>query len=59
VPINYVGHAVTWDDIQIEGDIRKKDCLLRFRRGGKTLAVATIFRDLDSLKATVAMDSVA
>jgi NADPH-dependent 2,4-dienoyl-CoA reductase/sulfur reductase-like enzyme len=56
VPINYVGHAEKWDDIQIEGDIQKKDCLLRFRRGGKTLAVVTIFRDLDSLKATVDMD---
>jgi NADPH-dependent 2,4-dienoyl-CoA reductase/sulfur reductase-like enzyme/nitrite reductase/ring-hydroxylating ferredoxin subunit len=59
VPINYVGHAEKWDDIRIEGDIGKKDCLLRFRQGGKTLAVVTIYRDLDSLKATVAMDSVA
>jgi NADPH-dependent 2,4-dienoyl-CoA reductase/sulfur reductase-like enzyme/nitrite reductase/ring-hydroxylating ferredoxin subunit len=56
VPINYVGHAEKWDDIQIEGDIKKKDCLLRFRRGSKTLAVVTIYRDLDSLKATVEMD---
>jgi NADPH-dependent 2,4-dienoyl-CoA reductase/sulfur reductase-like enzyme/nitrite reductase/ring-hydroxylating ferredoxin subunit len=56
VPINYVGHAEKWDDIQIEGDIKSKDCLLRFRRGGKTLAVVTIFRDLDSLKSTVEMD---
>jgi NADPH-dependent 2,4-dienoyl-CoA reductase/sulfur reductase-like enzyme/nitrite reductase/ring-hydroxylating ferredoxin subunit len=56
VPINYVGHAEKWDDIQIEGDITKKDCLLRFRRGDETLAVVTIYRDLDSLKATVEMD---
>jgi NADPH-dependent 2,4-dienoyl-CoA reductase/sulfur reductase-like enzyme len=56
VPINYVGHAEKWDDIQIEGDIKKRDCLLRFQRGGKTLAVVTIYRDLDSLKATVEMD---
>ncbi|MGN6517364.1 MAG: oxidoreductase C-terminal domain-containing protein, partial [Rhizomicrobium sp.] len=56
VPINYVGHAEKWDDIRVEGDIKARDCLLRFRRGGKTLAVVTIFRDLDSLKATVSLD---
>src|SRR5262249_30636371 len=27
VPINYVGHAEKWDDIAIEGDIGKKDCI--------------------------------
>jgi NADPH-dependent 2,4-dienoyl-CoA reductase/sulfur reductase-like enzyme/nitrite reductase/ring-hydroxylating ferredoxin subunit len=59
MPINYAGHAEKWDDIQIAGDIAKKDCLLRLRRGGKTLAVVTIFRDLDSLKATMEMDRVA
>ena len=57
VAINYVGHAEKWDAIEIEGDIKKKDCLLRYQRNGKTLALVTIFRDLDSLKATVELDS--
>jgi NADPH-dependent 2,4-dienoyl-CoA reductase/sulfur reductase-like enzyme len=56
VPINYVGHAEKWDELAIEGDITGKDCLLRFKRNKRTLAVATIFRDLDSLKHEVAME---
>jgi NADPH-dependent 2,4-dienoyl-CoA reductase/sulfur reductase-like enzyme/nitrite reductase/ring-hydroxylating ferredoxin subunit len=59
IPINYVGHAENWDDIAIEGDIAGKDCLLRYRRGGKTLAVASIFRDKESLEAEIAMERVA
>jgi NADPH-dependent 2,4-dienoyl-CoA reductase/sulfur reductase-like enzyme/nitrite reductase/ring-hydroxylating ferredoxin subunit len=56
VPINYVGHAEKWDEIAIDGDIAGKDCLLRFKRGGRTLAVASIFRDVDSLQAEVEME---
>jgi NADPH-dependent 2,4-dienoyl-CoA reductase/sulfur reductase-like enzyme len=56
VPINYVGHAEKWDDIAIEGDIAGKDCVLRYRRNGKTLAVASIFRDRESLEAEIAME---
>ena len=56
VPINYVGHAEQWDEIAIDGDIKAKDCLLRYRKGGRTLAVASIFRDVDSLKAELAME---
>ncbi|MGD9538839.1 MAG: FAD-dependent oxidoreductase [Gammaproteobacteria bacterium] len=56
VPINYVGHAEKWDDLAIEGDIAGKDCLLRFRRQGRTLAVASIFRDIESLQAELAME---
>jgi NADPH-dependent 2,4-dienoyl-CoA reductase/sulfur reductase-like enzyme/nitrite reductase/ring-hydroxylating ferredoxin subunit len=56
VPINYVGHAPEWDEISIDGDIAAKDCLLRVKRNGRVLAVASIFRDLESLKAEVAME---
>ena len=59
IPINYVGHAEKWDDIAIEGDIANKDCVLRYRRGGKTLAVASIFRDKESLEAEIAMERAA
>jgi NADPH-dependent 2,4-dienoyl-CoA reductase/sulfur reductase-like enzyme/Rieske Fe-S protein len=57
VPINYVGHAKKWDSIAIDGDIARKDCLVRYLSGGRTLAVASIYRDLDSLKAEVAMET--
>ena len=51
IPINYVGHAERWDEIGVEGDIAAKDCLVRYKRGGRTLAVASIFRDAQSLEA--------
>jgi len=56
VPINYVGHAETWDELAVEGDIAAKDCLVRIRRAGRTLAVATIFRDVQSLEAEVSLE---
>jgi NADPH-dependent 2,4-dienoyl-CoA reductase/sulfur reductase-like enzyme/nitrite reductase/ring-hydroxylating ferredoxin subunit len=56
VPINYVGHAEKWDEIAVEGSIAGKDCLLRYKRGGRVLAVASIYRDLASLQAEVAME---
>jgi apoptosis-inducing factor 3 len=56
IPINYVGHAETWDELVIEGDIAGKDCLLRYMLRGRTLAVASIFRDMASLQAEVAME---
>ena len=56
VPINYVGHAEKWDEIAVDGDIAGKDCLLRYKLGGRTLAVASIFRDVASLQAEVAME---
>jgi NADPH-dependent 2,4-dienoyl-CoA reductase/sulfur reductase-like enzyme/nitrite reductase/ring-hydroxylating ferredoxin subunit len=56
IPINYVGHADKWDELAIEGDIAAKDCVLRFKRNGRMLAVASIFRDLESLQAEVTME---
>ena len=56
VPINYVGHAQTWDELTIDGDVAAKDCLIRYKRNGRVLAVASIFRDIESLKAEVTME---
>jgi NADPH-dependent 2,4-dienoyl-CoA reductase/sulfur reductase-like enzyme/nitrite reductase/ring-hydroxylating ferredoxin subunit len=56
VPINYVGHAESWDEVMIDGDVMSKDCLLRFKRHGRVAAVASIFRDLESLQAEVMME---
>jgi NADPH-dependent 2,4-dienoyl-CoA reductase/sulfur reductase-like enzyme len=56
VPINYVGHAEQWDEILIDGDIKSKDCLLRYKKNGRVLAVASIFRDAENLKAELAME---
>ena len=59
VPINYVGHTEKWDEIAIDGDIPSKDCLLRFKRNGRVLAVASIFRDIESLQLEVMMERAA
>jgi NADPH-dependent 2,4-dienoyl-CoA reductase/sulfur reductase-like enzyme/nitrite reductase/ring-hydroxylating ferredoxin subunit len=56
VPINYVGHAEGFDDIRTDGSIAGRDCILRYRRGGRVLAIASIYRDLDNLEAELAME---
>jgi apoptosis-inducing factor 3 len=57
VPINYVGHAEKWDEIAVDGDIGAKDCLVRYKSGGRVLAVASIYRDVASLEAEIAMEN--
>jgi NADPH-dependent 2,4-dienoyl-CoA reductase/sulfur reductase-like enzyme/nitrite reductase/ring-hydroxylating ferredoxin subunit len=56
VPINYVGHAERWDRIEVDGNIEARDCAVRFVRDNKALAVATIYRDRESLEAEVEME---
>jgi NADPH-dependent 2,4-dienoyl-CoA reductase/sulfur reductase-like enzyme/nitrite reductase/ring-hydroxylating ferredoxin subunit len=55
VSIDYVGHAVSWDEIQQQGDPNARDVALRFRKNGHTLALATIFRGRESLEAELAL----
>jgi NADPH-dependent 2,4-dienoyl-CoA reductase/sulfur reductase-like enzyme/nitrite reductase/ring-hydroxylating ferredoxin subunit len=55
VTIAYVGHAPSWDSIEVDGDPAALDCRVEYRRGGRTLAVATINRDRQSLEAEVAL----
>jgi NADPH-dependent 2,4-dienoyl-CoA reductase/sulfur reductase-like enzyme len=54
--INYVGHAEHWDGIDVDGNLDALDCVVRYKQGGRTLAVATIARDLASLEAEAAME---
>jgi NADPH-dependent 2,4-dienoyl-CoA reductase/sulfur reductase-like enzyme/nitrite reductase/ring-hydroxylating ferredoxin subunit len=56
VPINYIGHAEKWDEIAVGGDIAGRDCLLKYKSKGRVLAVASIYRDLASLQAELAME---
>jgi NADPH-dependent 2,4-dienoyl-CoA reductase/sulfur reductase-like enzyme/nitrite reductase/ring-hydroxylating ferredoxin subunit len=57
VAINYVGHAERWDSVEIDGDLNARDCAVSYKRGGRTLAVATISRDLQSLQAEASMEA--
>jgi NADPH-dependent 2,4-dienoyl-CoA reductase/sulfur reductase-like enzyme len=57
VAINYVGHAERWDAIEIDGSLAARDCAVSYKRGTRTLAVATISRDLESLRAERTLES--
>ena len=56
VAINYVGAAQDWEEMKVVGSITDRDCLVAYRKKGKTLAVASVNRDADSLRIQVAMD---
>ena len=56
VSINYVGHAPRWDSVQIDGSPQHRDCSVRYRLGNKVLAMASIFRDRESLEVELAME---
>src|SRR5262249_57842465 len=57
VAINYVGHAETWEAIEIDGSLDAGDCAVTYKKASRTLAVATISRDLQSLQAEAAMET--
>jgi NADPH-dependent 2,4-dienoyl-CoA reductase/sulfur reductase-like enzyme/nitrite reductase/ring-hydroxylating ferredoxin subunit len=56
IPINYVGHAEYWDEVRIDGSLDAHDCTVSYLKGNRRLAVATIYRDRDSLQAELAME---
>jgi NADPH-dependent 2,4-dienoyl-CoA reductase/sulfur reductase-like enzyme/nitrite reductase/ring-hydroxylating ferredoxin subunit len=56
VTINYVGHAESWDRLDVHGDLAARDATVAYRMGGRTLAVATVGRDRTSLEAEAAFE---
>jgi len=56
ISINYVGHAERWETIEIDGSLEQHDVSVRYRVGDRILAVASIFRDRESLEAELAME---
>jgi 3-phenylpropionate/trans-cinnamate dioxygenase ferredoxin reductase subunit len=57
VTLSYVGHAAQWDAIEEEGDPVSGSYLARYLLGGRVQAVVSIGRDLDSLRAELAMQN--
>ena len=57
IGINYVGHATHWERIETDGDPADHDFTARFIAEDRLLAVATIFRDRESLKAEAEMEA--
>ncbi|MGH9381730.1 MAG: FAD-dependent oxidoreductase [Thermoanaerobaculia bacterium] len=56
VPIAYVGHAPRFEDEVVRGSAERPDVLVGYRAGGRVRAVASIFRDVESLKAELALE---
>ncbi|MFO0597788.1 MAG: FAD-dependent oxidoreductase [Myxococcaceae bacterium] len=50
VTLSYVGHAESWDRIELTGDPQKLDCTVRYWKGHRLLAVATLGRDRVSMQ---------
>jgi NADPH-dependent 2,4-dienoyl-CoA reductase/sulfur reductase-like enzyme len=59
VSIAYVGHAERWDEAVFKGQLNAetRDCAISYRSGAKTAAVATVFRDQQSLRSELAFES--
>jgi NADPH-dependent 2,4-dienoyl-CoA reductase/sulfur reductase-like enzyme len=55
--INYVGHAEKWDKVEIDGRLEDHDAAVTYSKGGHDLAVATLFRDHESLEAELDMET--
>ena len=54
--LNYTGHAESWDAIDVDGDLERRDAAVSFRSARRTLAVVTVGRDRVALEAEVAME---
>jgi NADPH-dependent 2,4-dienoyl-CoA reductase/sulfur reductase-like enzyme/nitrite reductase/ring-hydroxylating ferredoxin subunit len=50
VAIHYVGHAEGWDTAVIDGSLAQRSASVTYGRGARTLAVASVGRDLQGLK---------
>jgi NADPH-dependent 2,4-dienoyl-CoA reductase/sulfur reductase-like enzyme/nitrite reductase/ring-hydroxylating ferredoxin subunit len=55
VPINVTGHLAGWDEELVRGDPYKRDVLVGYMKDGVIRAVASIYRDRDSLRAEHAL----
>jgi NADPH-dependent 2,4-dienoyl-CoA reductase/sulfur reductase-like enzyme len=54
--IHVVGFPSGWDRIDLLGDLSKRDAVLAYRRGDRTLAVAAVGRDKTGLEAELLME---
>jgi NADPH-dependent 2,4-dienoyl-CoA reductase/sulfur reductase-like enzyme len=56
VTIRYTGYAENWDDLRVDGSLEDRDAKVSFVRGGRTLAVATVGRDRENLRAELELE---
>lgn len=55
VPINVTGHLAGWDEEIVDGDPDQRNVLVAYRKAGVIQAMASIYRDRDSLRAEHAL----
>lgn len=55
VPINVTGHVAGWEEEIVNGDPHKRDVVVGYQNAGRITAIASIFRDRDSLRAEEAL----
>jgi len=56
VQISYVGYGKGWERSELAGSLADRDATVVYRKGDDIVAVATIFRDRQSLKVELAME---
>jgi apoptosis-inducing factor 3 len=56
VTLAYVGHADSWDAVDVTGSLAKHDATVIYRRAGRVLAVVTVGRDRQSLAIEAALE---
>ena len=57
VTFAYVGNAAAWDKVEIRGSFDDRNVLIAYRTNGRVAAVASIFRDRESLAIEHAMET--
>jgi NADPH-dependent 2,4-dienoyl-CoA reductase/sulfur reductase-like enzyme len=57
VPINVTGHLAGWDEEIVRGDPHERDVVVGYLKDGVVRAVASIYRDRDSLRAEHALST--
>lgn len=57
VALKYVGHAEKWDAVEIDGSLDTRNCAVSYKQAGKTVAVATIGRDVQNLQFESAIEA--
>ncbi len=56
VTLSYVGHAESWDTLDIEGSLEKRDATVKYKKKDRVLAVLTVGRDQASLENEVQLE---
>lgn len=54
--LSYVGHAMRWNAVDVDGDLEAADFRVTYRLGERVLAVATAGRDRESLEAELMLE---